>query len=71
MEPLRGGLFTQEPESYHVVQSRLIKMTFTEWSRRFFADEQSSAITDMVPSVVGRGAPKQYREIVTTLYSLL
>ena len=52
--PLRGGLFTQEPESYHVVQSRLVRMTFTEWRRRFFADEQSSAVIDMVPSIVGR-----------------
>ena len=29
-------------------------MTFTEWRRRFFGDEQSSAIMDMVPSVVSR-----------------
>ena len=54
VEPLRGGLFTQQPESYHVVQSRLVRMTFTQWRRRFFADEQSSAVTDMVPSAVGR-----------------
>ena len=40
--PLRGGLFIQEPESYHVVQNRHERMSFTEWRRRFFANEQSS-----------------------------
>ena len=54
VEPLRGGLFTQEPKSYHVVHSRLVRMTFTEWRRRFFADEQSSAVIDVVPSVFGQ-----------------
>ena len=51
---LRGGLFTHEPESYYVVHSRFVRMTFAEWRRRFFPDEQSSAVTDMVPSVVGQ-----------------
>ena len=51
--PLRGGLFTSEPESYHVVQSEVERMPYTEWRRRFFADEQSSAAMNKVPSVVG------------------
>ena len=73
---LRGGLFTQEPESYHVVHGRAEKMTFTEWSRRFFADEQSSTLTvmDMVPSVVGRtqwSSVKEHRIFYQILQSLV
>ena len=46
VSPLRGGLFVQEPESYHVVDGRCAKLSFTEWRR--------SADMDMIPSVVGR-----------------
>ena len=52
--PLRGGLFTNEPESYYVVQSQVRRMPFSEWRCRFFADEESGAAMDKVPSVVDR-----------------
>ena len=44
---VRGGLFTQEPESYRVVHGKVERMPFTDWKHRLFDGV-------MVPSVVGR-----------------
>ena len=55
---LRGGLFTQEPESYHVVQGQIERMSFPVWMYKFFDGV-------MVPSFVGRspGSSKKIQRI--------
>ena len=55
---LGGGLFTQEPESYHVVQGQIERMSFPVWMRKLFDGV-------MVPSSVGRspGSSKKIQRI--------
>ena len=36
VKPIRDGLFTQEPESYHVVKGQVERMSFSDWENRFF-----------------------------------
>ena len=43
--PLLGGLFTKEPESYHVVKGEVKRMSFDEWKSKFFGDEPSNTVT--------------------------
>ena len=33
--PCFGGVFTEEPESYEMVQGKIVKMSFTAWKKRF------------------------------------
>ena len=54
VEPLRGGLFIHEPESYHVVQKLVKRMSFDVWKRLFVEREKSSMSTSIVPSFTAR-----------------
>ena len=54
VEPLLGGLFIHEPESYHCVKKQIKRMSFDVWKRLFFDGEKSSMSTSIVPSFTAR-----------------
>ena len=64
--PLPGGLFTREPESYHVVHGRVQRMSFTEWKDRFSdglvdQTESSHTVQRLDAMVLPRAAPRMLK----------
>lgn len=59
--PLPGGLFTREPESYHVIRGRVQRMSFTEWKDRF-----SDGLVDTVQRLDAMVLPKAATRMLKT-----